>query len=250
MRYSINILLLIFTLSCFGQKTEIESLVNQIAYQEIPENFKFYYLVQKSLPQPEVLDSISLYRKTTLLRQDLNFPLEFINEKNNENVDWEKYDLKKVKYVINEYNYQTTSPPTSKKVKFVKYNIDQEEFDSLIDSKKPHTLIVKKKWLWNKKRIWKNKKFYNELVKAWKLDKKQNREEKIYFQFSKPIFSKDKQYAKVSIFKSRRCNGNGFTAIYKNNNGIWKKLTEYNQVASETTSTHVRCGDIAVTYEN
>lgn len=55
-------------------------------------------------------------------------------------------------------------------------------------------------------------------------------EEKVYFQFSKPIFSGDNKYAIVSIFKNRRKNGDGFTALYKNENGIWKKIIEYNHV--------------------
>ncbi len=248
MRYFIIILLLIFNLNSFGQKTEIENLINQIRLYEVPENFNFYYVVQKSLSQPKEFDSLQLYQKVKLLRQDLNFPLELINLRKNENVDWKNYDLKNVKYVINEYNYQTTSPPTSKKVEFVKYNIDQKQYDSLIKSTKPHSLIVKKKWYWNKRRVWDNKKFYDELVKAWKMDEKQSIEEKVYFQFSKPIFSKDREYAKVSIFKNRRCKGNGYTALYKNDNGIWKKLIEYNPVASETSITHRRCGQISITY--
>jgi len=248
MRKVIFIPFLIITWFSFGQKLEIENLINQIADNEVPENFKFYYLVQKSYSPDEFYDTISPYQKTTLLRQDLNFPLEIIDENNDEKIDWNGYNLKKVKIIISEYNYQITSPPTSKKVEFVNYNIDKKEFDNLFNNKKPHTLIVKKKWYWNKKRILKSKKFHNELVKAWKLDEQQKLEEKIYFQFSKPTFSKDKQYARVSIYKKRRCRGYGFTSIYKNNNGIWKKLIEYNGVRSTTTSTHIRCGDIVVDY--
>lgn len=248
MKKTIFILFLIITSFSFGQKSDIENLINQISNNEVPEDFKFYYLVQKSLHQPEIYDSISLYQKTTLLRQDLNFPLELTNERNNESVNWKKYSFKKVKFVLNEYNYQTTSPPTSKKVEFVRYNTDEKELERLNNNKKPHTLIIRKKWLWNKRRIWDNEKFKKELVKAWNLEEKQNLEEKIYFQFSKPIFSKNGKYARVSILKNRRCNGNGFTAIYKKNNGIWKKLIEYNRVVSEKMTTHTRCGDIAINY--
>lgn len=237
------ILLLLVSSFTFGQKSEIENLINQIASNEIPENYEFYFLVSKSLEQPRIYDSIQNHQIRELRMPDKDFPLNLIYKKSEEITDWKEYDLKKSNYVFNEYNYQTTSPPTSKNVQFVKYKIDQNEYDSLIKNKKPNTLIVKKKWLWGKKRIWK------EIVKAWEKDEKESLEEKTYFQFSIPIFSENKKYARVSIFKNRRCNGNGFTALYKNENGIWIKLIEFNQVASETISTHIRCGEIIVNYE-
>ncbi len=241
MRYFIIILLLILSINSFGQKTEIESVINQIASQEVPENFKFYYLMQESLQQPKEFDSLQLYQKTKLLRQDLNFPLELIVAKRSENVDWKDFNLENIKYIGKETH--RSSPPTMKQVYFVKYNIKQSELNSLLKNKNPHTLYIRKKWLWNKKRVW------NEVVKAWKKDEEQNIEEKMYFSFSKPTFSSDFKYARVSIFIYKRCNGNRYTVIYKNENGIWKKLIEYNQVVSKTFLTHVRCGDVLVTYE-
>ena len=54
----------------------------------------------------------------------------------------------------------------------------------------------------------------------------------------------------LSVFKKRRCNGNGFTGLYRNDNGIWKKLMEFNQVESKTVSTHISCEEIKmVDYE-
>lgn len=240
---TLTFIFLLITSFSFGQKSEIEELINQIAKHEIPENFEYYFLVSKSLEHPKIYDSIQNYQIRELRISDKDFPLNLIYKQSEETTDWKEYDLKNSKYVINEYNYQTTSPPSSKNVQFVKYNINQIKYDNLIKNKKPNTLIVKKKWLWSKKRIW------DEIVKVWKKDEKENLEEKMYFQFSKPIFSENKKYARVSIFKNRRCNGNGITALYKNDNGIWRKLIEFRQTASETVSTHIRCGDIIVNYE-
>ena len=248
MQRIILIILFFISTNIFGQKAEIEDLINQIAKTEIPSNFEYYFIVSKSFEQPKIYDSIQNYLIRELRMSDIDFPINLIYELNEEIADWKKYDLKNSKYVINEYSYPTTSPPTSKIVQFVKYNIDQREYDSLIQNKKPHTLIVKKKWFWSKRKIWKNKKFHDELIKAWKIDEEKNIEEKVYFQFSKPIFSKDKKYAKVSIFKRRRCNGNGFTALYKNENGIWKKQIEFNELASVVSMTHSNCGDISILY--
>lgn len=248
MKNTAFILMLLVSSLSFGQKSKIAGLINQISNNEVPENFEYYFLVSRSLEQPKIYDSIQNYQIIGLTMSDKDFPENLIYKQSEEITDWKEYDLKNSKYVFNKYNYQTTSPPTSKNVRFVKYNIGQKEYDSLTKNREPHTLIVKKKWHWNKNRIWKNEKFHKELINAWKLDEEQNKEEKIYFQFSKPIFSKDLKYARISIFKNRRCNGNGVTAIYRNDNGTWKKLIEYNQVASVVSMSHSRCGDISISY--
>lgn len=248
MRKIFFIYFLIITSCSFGQKAEIENLINQIAVNEVPEKFEYYFLVPKSMEQPKIYDSLQNHRIRELGILDKEFPLNLIYEQSKENTDWKNYDLKKIKYVINEYNYQTTAPPIRKNVQFVTYNIDQSKFDSLIRNKKPSILIIKKKWYWNKKRIWSNKKFYNELVKAWKMDKKQNIEDKVYFQFSKPIFSKDRKYAKVSISINRRCSGDTFTALYSNDKGLWKKLIQYNHLKSVVSTTHSKCEEISIAY--
>ncbi|NMH87699.1 hypothetical protein [Flavivirga algicola] len=254
MQRFIIIILHLISLNIYGQKSEIENLINQIAMKEVPENFENYFLVPKSLEQPKVYDSLRNYQIRKLKMSYNDLPLDLIYKQNKKNTDWKKYNLKNAKYVRNEYIHDQyiylTSPPTDKNVQFVKYNIDHSEYNRLIKNKKPHTLIVKKKWIWNKKKIWDNKKFYNELIKAWKVDEEQNLEEKVYFQFSRPVFSKDGKYAKVSIFKNSRCKGTGFTALYKNENGIWNKLIEYNKVVSEVSMSHTKCGDISISYND
>ncbi len=247
MKQILSIILIFLTLNLFGQKAEIEELINQIAAKEVPENFDYYFLIPKSMEQPKIYDSLQNYQIRELKMIDKNFPLKLIYEQGNNTINWKNYDLKKVEYVSDEY-VNRKSPPTKKSVRFVKYNINKKEYDSLTKNRKPHTLIIKKKWIWNKNRILENKKFHNELIKAWDIDEENNREEKIYFQFSKPIFSKDEKYAKISIFKSQRCKGNGFTALYRNENGTWKKLIEFNQLDSKVSMSHTKCGDISISY--
>ncbi len=56
-----QILLLIsifLTLNLFGQKSDIENLISQVAKVEIPENFEYYFLVPKSLEQEKIDDSL------------------------------------------------------------------------------------------------------------------------------------------------------------------------------------------------
>lgn len=241
------IILFLLSTNIYGQKSEIESLINQIALNEIPDNFEYYFLVTKSLEERKIRDSLANYEIRELKMIDKDFPLDLIYGHNLEKTDWKKYELKNVRYVPEEYGNQS-SPPRTKNVQFAKYNIDQKEYDSLLQNRKPHTIIVKKKWFWRKKRVWKNKQFHQQVVKAWKMNEENNKEEKLYLEFSKPLFSKNQKYARVSVFKSKRCNGNGFTTLYKNVNGVWKYLIEYNQVYSETIGTHSRCGDMSISY--
>lgn len=218
-------LLLISSFS-FGQKSEIESLINQISEAEVPENFEYYFLVSKSLEQEKVDDSLQNYQIRELKMVDEDFSKNFIyTQPKKETINWKNYNLNKAKLVSDEYNYNhTLSPPQTKKIKFVNYNIDQKKYNGLIENKEPYTLIIKKKLLWNKKRIWNNKKLYAEFIENWKVDDKNNPEETVYYHFSKPVFSQNKRYALVNVFKKRRCNGSGFTALYRNDKGIWKKV--------------------------
>ncbi len=254
MQKFIIIVLFLISLSIYGQKAEVEDLINQIAISEVPENFENYFLVPKSLKQPKACEPLQKYRIRELRMSYKDLPLDLIYKQDKENTDWKDYNLKNVEYVYNEHIHDEyiyrTSPPASKHVQFVNYNIDQKKYHNLIKNKKPHTLIIKKKWLWNKKKIWDNKKFYNELIKAWEIDEELNLEEKVYFQFSRPVFSKDRKYVRVSVFKNGRCKGNGFTALYKNVNGVWNKLIEYNQVVSMVSMSHSKCGDVSISYNN
>lgn len=247
MKTILFIISIISTLTLFGQQSDIEDLINQIAKEEMPKNFKYYYLVQNSLEHSKINDSIQNTQLLDLKKFDESFPKSLLYKEYNEKIDWKNYELKNVRYVSNEF-VNPTSPPRSKKISFVKYNIKSNEYDSLVENKEPYTLIVKKKWIWNKNKIWENKKFYKELVKAWKIDKEANNEENIFFRFSKPIFSESKKYAIVSVWKDGSCKGNGFTALYRNENGIWEKILQYNQMESLTISTHLKCEEISISY--
>ena len=242
MKQTLFIISVLLTLNLFGQNSEIGNLINKIAKDEVPENFEYYFLVPRSLEQPRIYDSIRNYQIRKLKKNDINFEINLLYKEFNESVDWKDYELENVHYVLSEHINQS-KPPISKNVRFVKYNIKPRMYDSIVENKDPYTLIVKKKWYWNKNKIWVNKRFHNELVKAWNKDQEINNEENIFFQFSK-----DQRFARIAIWKNGRCKGTGFTAIYKNDNGIWKKVIEYNQLSSITTVTHSKCEEISIAY--
>lgn len=194
--------------------------MNQIIKSELTESFKFCYVVPKSI-EPKKFDSISKFQKTMLWRHHQDLPMELLYKNSKDRINWKKYNLKNIK-ITPENKLHGSWPPWTKQVVFIKYNTVKSIYDSIIKHKKPHTIIVRKKWLWGKKRIWK------EIRKAWKDDEKQHFEEKRYYEFSAPLFSKDRRYARISIKENKRCSSTTSTIIYnKNNNGVWKRVIQY-----------------------
>ncbi|MCC4212096.1 hypothetical protein [Leeuwenhoekiella parthenopeia] len=214
MKYLFFFISFFLSLNLFGQKAEIEQLINQVIKLEVPNNFEYYCLVSKSLTQGS----------------------------DQQPVDWRNFDLENVRY-LSEGEF-ISGPETIKDVYFYKYNIPDAEYDSILKNKKPKTLHLKKRWYWNKKRIWK------EVVEAWKEDEEKHIEEQIFYSISKPVFSDDGSYAKVSILKQKKCKGIEFTGLYRNENGTWIKEREYDHVNSVRVMTHSNCGEVIVAYKN
>ncbi|RXG21274.1 hypothetical protein DSM02_2129 [Leeuwenhoekiella polynyae] len=197
-----------------GQNTVVEEFINQIIKLEAPGNYNYYCLAPQSRTQGE----------------------------DGQAIDWRDYNLENIRYLTE--GESISGPETIKKVYFLKYNTPETEYDSIVKNKKPNTLYVRKRWYWGKKRVWK------EVVKAWKIDKNRHIEEQVFYSISKPIFSDNGTYARISIFKQKRCSGIGFTALYKNEDGTWIKDMEYDHINTKTVMTDSYCGEILVSYKN
>ena len=221
--------------------TLVESVINH----DFPNDFDHYFLFKEGLKEPIVNDSLQKFQIRKLQLLDNNFPLDLIYKSSEGTLDWTNYSLNNVKYLPSNRN-KRFYPPLGKRIIFVKNNIKIEKYDSILRNKKRHTIVVKKKLLWNKNKIWGNKKLNAELLKAWEIDEEINEEENVYFQISKPIFSKDHKYAKISIFENHRCNGEGHTAIYRYHNETWEMLLRYNFVSSKVWTSHTKCGNIQI----
>ncbi|MFV1449070.1 hypothetical protein VBZ51_07980 [Maribacter sp. HS] len=240
------LLLSIFSvLNIFGQDSMTTSLVESIIDNDFPKDFGHYLLFKEGLKEPIINDSLQKFQIRELKLLDNNFPLDLIYRSNEETIDWTNYSLKNIKYLSSD-EYKSFSPPLGKSIIFVRFNIKRGKYDSILRYKKHHTIVVKKKLLWNKTKIWENKKLNEELVKAWEIDEEINAEENIYFQISKPIFSKDHKYAKISIFENQRCKGEGYTVLYRYHNETWEMLLRYNFVSTKIWTSHAKCGNIQI----
>ena len=118
---------------------------------------------------------------------DKEFPIDLAYTPYHETTNWKEYNLKNVKFPSDEY-HNKSSPPNSLEVKFIRYNIPEKTYDSLVAIKTPNTLLVKKKWYWNKNKIWINNNFRTELYKAWEKDKKLISKKKYILTFQNHFF--------------------------------------------------------------
>ncbi len=220
LRILFTIILSLLYFDSFSQKSDIENMINQIAIKEIPNDFRYYYVFEKSI----IVDTsyfckscktkkINNILKNEVLKIDPNIPTEIFNEYVDTVLNWNRYHFKNVKFVSN------SSPSYHKKIYTLNRNTNK--LDSLIKNKKPQTLFIRRKWFWSKKRVWK------EVKKAWKKDEEINIEDKVFYSFSYPIFSSDGNYAKITIEKKYIWNGTRSTFIYRFKNGTWEKVFEY-----------------------
>lgn len=245
MKVLLCILSIMLFLNLRGQQTDIKNLVNQIAAIEIPKDFEYYFLIPTSCKTSKINDSTQRACFHKLEQIDFNCPKKIISKKTKKVIHWDAYELNKA--VCLPKTHQQT-PPTCKSIQFVNYRINKVIYDSLLAHKQPHTLILKKKWFWNKKRISKNQTFQDMLTKAWNFDEEQNQEENTYYQFSTPIFSEDQQYAKITIIENQRCIEKACLLIYKNENGIWTKLIEFELFNTKIEPQNTKCGSISIVF--
>jgi hypothetical protein len=242
-------ILYIFTLlsiSGYGQ-IKIDKLINQVANDVVPEAFNYYYLLENSLQDEKANDSINLTfpnGKREFLKSFPNFPFDLGLKVKSEKINWKNYNLEKVKYITEVQAEKITR--TTKEIYFVDENIEKDKYDYLNENKELNSLIVRKNKRWNDIEIW------NEVEKAFKEDAEFQNEKKVYYVFSNPIFSKDNQYARITVLLNRRCKGSCTTYIYQYKDEEWTQIKEYGiyKLKAYITDIQGTCEDLIADYKN
>lgn len=213
-------LTLIFNLFCFGQKSEIESIVNSALPLVVSKNFQYFNLLESGLNTE--FDSAIMTRKEaeTLKAQfpDFNYE-EFLSLAQNDSalVDWNNFDIKNAKV----YAYENI--PAFKSIirnyHLVSANLSKDEIKKLIQESHPQEMIVQVKKNWDEKRIQKEcENIYSNFSKNLKA------EDKTYFWVSKPLISKN-GYAMLTVNEGTK----GATYIFKKVGNQWKKIHVFHQ---------------------
>lgn len=108
---------------------------------------------------------------------------------------------------------------------------NKSEYDSIIKLNILNTnvVIINPKWGKHKKKL--------EIRKATEKIKhvEENTEDKFYFSFSIPVFSENKKYFRITIYKGRENNGEGSSKIFKIENETLTEILEYNRWKTETS---------------
>ena len=210
------ILILVTTIKASAQTfadTLITSFVNTVYTEVVEPEMKFYYLNEKGInPRFDKYD-LSELRNDKEIQDEI--PLEeFISviASDTSSINWNNYALIKAKCVKKRINNYTHS---YRIINILPYNTS----DSVITQKRNKgivSVLVKKGM--SKKRI------QAETDKAiQKYEQSFSAEDKAYYTFSKPVFSKNRDFALISLNRSYT----GCIYIFKLVNGKWTKKFVY-----------------------
>jgi hypothetical protein len=210
------ILFLVTTIKASAQTiadTLITSFVNAVHTEVVKPDMKFYYLDEKGInPRFDKYDLSELRNDKEILDE---IPLEeFVSviALDTSSINWKNYALDRAKCVKKRINNYTHS---YRIINILSYNSP----DSVITQKRSKGIIpvLIKKGM-SKKRI------QAETAKAiQKYDQSFSAEDKAYYTFSKPIFSKNRDFALISLNGS----GTGCIYIFKLVDGKWIKKFVY-----------------------
>lgn len=224
-------------------QNNVESLINKVASDNIPENFNFYYLVEESLNSEQAFDSLEIASPNDFLfRFNQDLPKDLLLKVENRTVNWKEYNLDKVKYITQEVTKKII--PNIYDVYFVSNKISNDSLYNLNKTKGINTLILKKSKKWSEKKLW------EEIKKIWYETKTIAKEQKICYSFSNPVFSNDKKYARISVFEYKACKGTCMTYLYKYENNTWILLAEFDQFTTSVSKTHCSCERLNVNLMN
>ncbi len=225
--------LLLFTFQLNGQELDIRTIMNLVINEEVPENYSFFNLVDPNLIDRTENYSLPNSDKRELLSKYLDFPIDLII---NPKIDatkrnWTNYDLIKAK-VNSEFICKEIVHNES--VLFRAKN--QKEYDSIVSKDIPNLIAI----IINPK--WSERKTNSKIKKTYELHQPKNQkiEDKVYFHFTYPIFSEEKDFFRITIFNCKRKSGKATTFIYKIENNKILQVYEYGRWTYVTTTTHTR----------
>lgn len=194
MKKLILFIFLFYSTFCLGQRLEIEKLVNEASKIVVPNEFKYYNLVDSSF----ILDikRLTSYNPQLekFIKDNPDFKLaEFLSASNDlEKFDWHNYKINRAH--LYSYNNIPRFATHSRLSTIISYKISKYELDSLSHTKKYNEVIVPVKKWWSKKRI------EQEVEAKW--NERNNStilENKKYFIFSSPVFVANYEYAVIEI---------------------------------------------------
>ena len=206
---------------CFHAKAQnalIRDLINQVAKEIVPSENSYYNLVDSSFIIKVDKYTLDEREKYVLLKLHPNFPISLLEQVSDSTIlTWKIFKLDRARYysIVEMPRHMSNGYRISK---IVSNNYSQFQIDSINQKISSSELYVKVKQKWNERKV---QKAYE---RAWKRnDSLIQKEDKIYFSFSTPIFSKDHKYAVVRV----RYGSVEKSLIYEWDSNHWKKIYEF-----------------------
>ncbi|MEN2400837.1 hypothetical protein GKZ90_0013710 [Flavobacterium sp. MC2016-06] len=222
--------LILFIFLCsfqvYGQNIDLEKTINLIITEIIPSNFKYINLAEKNLIEKEFDYSIQNYQKREIFIKDSLFPIELItiSKEEKRRINWKTFKLNNCKiYSENDCISIVRNSRYLIKVK------NKTEYDSIINLNIPNAIVVIINPKWGKhKKILEIRKATEKIENVEK-----NIEDQFYFSFSIPVFSENKKYFRIAIYKGKQNKGEGSSKIFKIENETLTEVFEYNRWKTE-----------------
>lgn len=221
MKKCIYIIIVIFLLplTAIAQDTLIIGLARQVLKDNVKKEMRYFYLVDSSFITKINNYDAKRIKNDHLHLRNIDLPVD-LKVTDSTIIKWCDYSFENAKCVpykdLPKFpggNWRSTISVPYNKFK------DEKVLDSLNHLRR-NEIYVPVKWYWT------NKKIQKEIAKAWeRFESKFETEEKDFIQLSMPVFSDDKKYAVISINNL----GHGCSYIYKNINGKWIIIAEYNR---------------------
>ncbi|WP_143736312.1 hypothetical protein [Moheibacter sediminis] len=215
--------ILLFGLMGFSQNSEIKLLMKNATSVVVPNNFKYFHLVDSSFPIDFDEKSMTSNELQKLRNDFPDFPYEeFLSLAKSDTslIDWNDFEIKNAR--IHQYQNIPQFRNLIRNYQLVPYDISKKELDEINRNKQSDVAVVRVKKEWDEQRIQREcHDVYNQNYKNIK------KEDSDYFWFSKPLMSK-KGFALITLNESNK----GATYVFKKIDGQWKNIFVFNHWSS------------------
>ncbi|WP_289665266.1 hypothetical protein [Flavobacterium panacagri] len=222
--------LILFLFVCsfqiYGQHIDLERAMNLMITEIKPDNFKYINLAEENLIEREFDYSIQNYQKREIFIKDSLFPIELIMTPKEEKkrINWKTFKLNNCKiYTESDCINIVRHSRHLIKVK------NKSEYDSIINLNIPNAIVVIINPGWGKHKTKLEIRKATEKIESVE----KSIEDHFYFSFSIPVFSEDKKYFRITIYKGKERNGEGTSKIFKIENETLTEVFEYNRWKTE-----------------
>ncbi|PTX62790.1 hypothetical protein C8N46_102190 [Kordia periserrulae] len=233
MRISLFFFCFLYVTYVSSQESDVVAVVNSLADYEVSENFEYYYLNNKSLIIPKEKIVLPQIQKRSLLLKYPDFPLQLLDTATTTSLKWNTYKIQKARF----HDAAELHPKNVYNVFFVPSKISQSRLDSLQKVREPYTIYVKNNPHFSDVERW------NKIYKTWKSVMKQGGEERYHFFISAPVFSENRNYARIVHQERTTCGFATVISFFKKQDSKWKRILrlDFYGPSESVNMTHGKC---------